>query len=436
MFQRDTSPAKIKTATDAVFAQKRPVAIGKDKFTSGPLEVGFTIQDNAVTMNAFFDPNASPYVNGRQLDNIQFVQMGRFFLDSVPLDPLLHNPGLEHQPLVFNPAIPWQFQNGYIDTPRLQVGAQVPPIGYSSWQLLDDEAFDPTWLNRYPQNYGSVVSSMEFGGIPPDNLNGKYRCAFMKKRIDLAQLNLPGTIMPQFYLSIVDINHREAYYESLEGLDPYTATNRQIIERLIESSDIPEQQVDMLLYYALEARVEFGPRRLWIQFDDFESKGTQPIPLNRSIIVFRDNSEEQARLAFIEMDTAEYLEEFDNYLAEENKLHLEALDRMLKQRYRVAIPHLQYGVRCKYQFNCLPCAIENLVAHGQIVGYRIRPFEGFSYSVSRLFDYQTGWDPVGIDYLEELNPRIASARQQDMLMHLRIRIKQDFGEQFVIQFAD
>jgi hypothetical protein len=197
------------TVTGVYQGQVQAINIGNIPFDLGAHKIGLTQNNDALTMQAYFDPTLSHKI-GQASDfysRITYIQTGQFLINGTPMPVTLHN-NTPPYPVADDP-IPYSYipESSWVDICKYSSEQElvVRPY-YPLWIYQNDAGFDHTILFKYPQRYGGFT---RHNGQP--FAQGDSLCSFLNSQVDLRLLDIPSMI-PDYHENM-DLDNLVAVYQ-------------------------------------------------------------------------------------------------------------------------------------------------------------------------------------------------------------------------------
>jgi hypothetical protein len=199
---------KLNTITGVYEKQTVPIVIGAVKGTVGPHYFGYSLGDDYISFNTYFDPALSQCSKMMAWDAIGYIQVGLFYLNGFPLSVRFHD-----DPTLL--PVPDFKATDFVDTPRI-IRDEQKNIGpyYVLWEMHGRNNVTLRNLFKYPSGYGSLTRADGTGFA-----KNEYLVAAINKNIQLGTGSLPS-----------EERSLEEFFKQLDfrRIKPYRSINRDI----------------------------------------------------------------------------------------------------------------------------------------------------------------------------------------------------------------
>jgi len=397
---------KYKTLTGVFKGQNEPIEIGRQATNQRPNYIGIYKGEDSVIINAYFDPTASPALakaNEKygQINNIGYVQVGRFLINGFPLPLDIHQkntlyPNTSAWHSQFLPNYTW------VDIcEKNSIDRLLNYPYYALWPLKDEADYSLDKSSIYPQEFGGITNYP--WPIAPDK---SYLCAYMTSEADMGSADMAASITGERLKKILDESPLDDFnYQSIDRIAIVKKELPDIMQMLIWLSSLNPQVVPPLHLPTPPIQyISFDQSRMYIQYRSEEPPKGKKIKSDQMIALFNDPDN---RLKTRCVQISDYILQLQEDTAP-SLIDLSKLDEEIRTKTQREIvwpsglsltSRTDLGLAGKtmtmsYRFVVYPCAINNKTEGDLLTGVDILKFEGFTWQVNRKYKEDTGWDEM------------------------------------------
>jgi hypothetical protein len=437
MFQEVINDDPVKTVENVYQGQEGGLPIGTRKYANTTTELGFFYDGPNVVMNAYFDPSESVRAAGFNLESMMYVQAGRFLINQIPCSRKLHLDNADIRNLgdeILEESSILSFLDAY-DFTKFQSVTNTkifPPISFATWQFKEDVRFRTSNFLKFPQSYGSLVNlDRRPDADVPIRPSGQYKKVFMQKSMDMNPLDLPGLSSTSAYLRTIDFSDFTLSFEFPAEITPVTATDFNVISRLLERGVLPGN----------DEREYLDNSRQFIDISGYTAfMIPYQIPQNNqrnagdSRVVFVVWGGPDHGYGYMQMNGSDLKDEFQQFSNDFKSPDLETINQRLQAQELPQIVSLNQGIEIAYEFVVAPCAFHPRRLQANTIGYDIRLLEGFSTRIARTWTQAAGWEQVPRLTTGEFNPWADSPKSNRFRKAIRLQLQKAYSANFQVRF--